>query len=42
MSAICKYLDFKYIYIMFNENFTLKNIPDDILVYLFDNIRDRI
>ena len=27
---------------MFNENFKLEDIPDDILVQLFDNICDRI
>ena len=26
----------------FNDNFTLEDIPDDILVHLFDNICDRI
>ena len=42
MSAICKYLDFKKIYMSFNKTFTLEDIPDDILVHLFDNIDDRI
>ena len=42
MSAICKYLDYKEIYMKFNKNFTLEDIPDDILVHLFDNIDDRI
>ena len=26
----------------FNKNFTLEDIPDDILVHLFDNISNRI
>ena len=42
MSAISKYLDCKKIYLEFNENFTLEDIPDDILVHLFDNIDNRI
>ena len=42
MSAICKYLDYKKIDIYFNDNFTLEDIPDDILVHLFDNIDNRI
>ena len=42
MSALCKYLDYKEIYMKFNDNFTLKDIPNDILVHLFDNIDDRI
>ena len=42
MSAICKYLDYKEIYIKFNDNCTLENIKDDTLVHLFDNICDRI
>ena len=42
MSAICKYLEYKEIEMNFNDNFTLEDIPNDILVHLFDNIRDRI
>ena len=42
MSAICKYLDCKYIDMNFNNNFRLENIEDDILIHLFDNICDRI
>ena len=42
MSAICKYLDYKRINMNFNDNYTVDNIPDDILVHLFDNICDRI
>ena len=42
MSAICKYLDYKEIFMNFNYNFTLEDIQDDILVHLFDNICDRI
>ena len=42
MSAISKYLDCKKIYMAFNKNFKLEDIPDDILVHLFDNIDDRI
>ena len=26
----------------FNKNFTLEDIPDDILVHMFDNISNRI
>ena len=42
MSAICKYLEYKEIEMNFNDNFILEDIPDDILVHLFDNICDRI
>lgn len=42
MSAICKYLDYKEIYMRFNKKYTVKDIPGDILVHMFDNIRDRI
>ena len=42
MSAICKYLDYKKINIEFSDNYTLDNIPDEILVHLFDNIDNRI
>ena len=42
MSAICKYLDYKKIDMRFNDNFTLENIKDDILVHMFDNISNRI
>ena len=42
MSAICKYLDYKEIDINFDDNYTVDNIPDDILINLFDNIDDRI
>ena len=42
MSAICKYLDYKEIFMYFNDNFKLEDIPDDILVHMFDNICDRI
>ena len=42
MSAICKYLDYKRIDINFNDNYTVDNIPNTILVCLFDKIDDRI
>ena len=42
MSAICKYLEYKEIEMNFNDNFTLEDIQNDILVHLFDNICDRI
>ena len=42
MSTICKYLDYKEITMWFNYTSTLEDIPDDILVHLFDNICDRI
>ena len=42
MSAICKYLDYKKITMWFNYTSTLEDIPDDILIHLFDNICDRI
>ena len=42
MSAICKYLDYKYINMNFNDNFKLEDIPNDILIHMFDNISNRI
>ena len=42
MSAISKYLDYKQIFMGFNKNYTVKDIPDDILIHLFDNIDNRI
>ena len=42
MSAISKYLEYKQINMNFNDNYTVDNIPNTILVCLFDKIDDRI
>lgn len=42
MLGTCKHLDCKEIYMNFNKTFTLENIPDDILIHMFDNITNRM